>query len=89
MNEKELEDKNKALEKTAKTAFKHWRSLSKDTLRTDWGDAANEVITCTTHVYSKSTFSKTMRMFSEEALPSDDADLMLFFLKNARKSLET
>ena len=35
VNKKELEEKNKVLEKIAKTVFKHWTSLSKDALRTN------------------------------------------------------
>ena len=35
MDEQEIETKTKVLEKAAKTVFKCWRSMLKDTLRTD------------------------------------------------------
>ena len=56
MSEQEIEDQNKVLEKMAKSALKHWRSLSKDALRTNQGDAVSEAITDATSAHSKSTF---------------------------------
>ena len=85
MSTLEIEKKQKVLENKAKNVLKCLRSMLKDTLRINWRDDANEVTAGIANTHSKHAFQRTMQAFLQEKLPSDDADLMLKFLKNTRK----
>ena len=62
--------------------LKYWKRILKDTEKTDWEDAAEEIETDVSE-HIKVTFKETMQFFVKETLPSDALESIL---KHARKT---
>jgi len=84
MNSDQVETQEKVLEKASKLVFKYFKSILKDTLKSDWEEAVKEVIDGTKK-HSKDTFQETMKVFLKETLPSDTTELILKYVKKTKK----